>query len=108
MAERKYMPIQEFYDTGLLQEVNRQFFHPRGLALTVNVPETPEEEFSIKGIWDVREDPEGIFFDASENLAPQATYAEQLLEDHKETRLKNLGFIIQPVSVLPPKEDADG
>ena len=29
----KYLNGDEICDSGLLQEVNRQFFHPRGFAL---------------------------------------------------------------------------
>lgn len=52
----KYLSVPEFIDEGYLQEANRQFFHPLGLALEAN-PETGE----IK-VWDYRDDPEGILF----------------------------------------------
>lgn len=35
MSERKRMPIAEFSRLGYLQEANRQFFHPHGLALEI-------------------------------------------------------------------------
>lgn len=57
----KRMNIQEFMDHGYLQEVNRQFFHPLGLALEVVVSD--DEEPRIGGVWDYRDDPEGIYFD---------------------------------------------
>lgn len=31
----KVVPVQDFIDEGWLQEANRQFFHPRGTALTI-------------------------------------------------------------------------
>ena len=31
----KYLDLIEFRDFGFLQEVNRQFFHPLGLALEI-------------------------------------------------------------------------
>ena len=31
--EQKYMPIKEFRERGYLQELNRRFLHPLGLAL---------------------------------------------------------------------------
>src|SRR5438445_10887455 len=37
----KHMPIREFVDEGYLQEVNRQFLHPLGLALEVTVASEP-------------------------------------------------------------------
>lgn len=60
MAKKiKRMNIQEFRHLGFLQEANRLFFHPLGLALEVII--TDEEE-SLGGIWDFRNDPEGILF----------------------------------------------
>lgn len=35
--EIKYMDVAEFRELGFLQEANRQFFHPLGLALSVAV-----------------------------------------------------------------------
>lgn len=35
MTDIKRMPIREFKDLGFLQEANRQFFHPHGLALEI-------------------------------------------------------------------------
>lgn len=43
MSEIKYMEVDEFVSVGFLQEANRLFFHPRGLALAVGV--LGEEEF---------------------------------------------------------------
>lgn len=33
--EIKWLPIEEFQKLGYLQEANRQFFHPHGLALAI-------------------------------------------------------------------------
>ena len=55
----KRMNITEFRYLGLLQEVNRLFFHPRGLALEVTVEGQTER---IGGIWDYRSDLEGMEF----------------------------------------------
>ena len=56
----KKMDIKEFYKKGFLQECNRQFFHPLGLALEVELDD--DGNATLDGIWDNREDPEGIFF----------------------------------------------
>lgn len=56
----KFIDIKEFREKGFLQEVNRQFFHPLGLALAVYIDEDGNE--SLQGVWDYREDPEGNFF----------------------------------------------
>lgn len=56
----RYMPVSEFRKEGYLQEVNRLFFHPLGLALSVAVDEDGSESFGP--IWDDRKDPAGIRF----------------------------------------------
>lgn len=56
----KYIDVKEFRELGFLQEANRQFFHPLGLALEVVVDEDGEE--SLGNIWDYRDDPEGILY----------------------------------------------
>ena len=42
----KYIDIKEFVSNGFLQEANRQFFHPLGLALEVRVNGDGEEHLS--------------------------------------------------------------
>jgi hypothetical protein len=57
------MDPQEFRDEGFLQEVNRQFFHPLGLAMAVMIDYGLDEDgFMSVSIWDERDDPEGWFF----------------------------------------------
>ena len=88
----QYMDVETFRALGFLQEANRQFFHPHGLALEWNSGFTKEgvaallersgvrfgEEAQehiwtfiksagldrprISGIWDDRDDPEGIAY----------------------------------------------
>ena len=57
--EIKYLDLYEFIDEGYLQEANRLFFHPLGLALQVYFED--DVPAGIK-VWDYREDPEGIAF----------------------------------------------
>lgn len=59
--EVKYMDIKEFQEKGYLQEVNRQFLHTLGLALTIIINDK-DESYSITGIQDFRDDIEGISF----------------------------------------------
>ena len=56
----KQMDIAEFRDVGFLQEVNRLFFHPMGLALFVTVND--DGTVQLGGILDERDDPEGWIF----------------------------------------------
>ena len=57
----KHMDIKEFREIGFLQEANRQFFHPLGLALEITTEENGIPEH-ISGVWDYRGDPEGVAF----------------------------------------------
>lgn len=61
MEDIKRIDLNELRNEGFLQEVNRLFFHPLGLALEVIVDEDGNVE-KLGGIWDYRDDPEGMFF----------------------------------------------
>lgn len=56
----KYIDIKEFRELGYLQELNRRFLHPLGLALEVGINDDGTEY--LKEIWDYRDDPEGIYY----------------------------------------------
>jgi hypothetical protein len=60
VSDINYLDIAEFRELGFLQEANRLFFHPLGLALEVVVNDDGTEK--LGGIWDYRDDPEGIIF----------------------------------------------
>jgi hypothetical protein len=103
MSEIKKMNLTEFRKFGLLQEVNRLFFHPLGLALEFSQDDKGND--SISGIWDYREDPEGVLFADSLLTLPDfhkkmKDVAEFTLAQHTK-RLKTIGFIIQK----PPLEN---
>jgi len=80
----KRMKVKEFREIGFLQEVNRQFFHPLGLALEIIVKckESPNVadsgEMLIGGIWDYRDDPEGM------------TFGKDMIEKNKIERVEQL------------------
>jgi hypothetical protein len=99
VSEIKRMDIKEFRESGLLREINRQWLHPRGLALEVLTYEDGEEV--LGGIWDYRDDPEGMLYDkktvASEKAVEGAAYAQELYKSKVSTRFENYGFVIQPV-----------
>ena len=61
MNKERYMSIEELQGEGYLQEVNRLFFHRLGLALEV-VVDVESGEARLGGVWDRRDDPEGILF----------------------------------------------
>ena len=59
----KTITAREFMDRGYLQEVNRQFLHPLGLALAISIDEDdPDDPGEFYSVWDYREDPEGMTF----------------------------------------------
>lgn len=89
------LALREFVDSGLLQEVNRQFFHPLGLALYVrNGGSGP----ALGGIWDGRDDPEGFIFEA---FTPEEIERGRVIQAEQERRASArygvLGFGVQPL-----------
>lgn len=97
----KYMPIDEFRNIGFLQEVNRQFFHPLGLALSITIDK--EQKYRLDGILDYRDDPEGIYFDMDLSEEKAKNVAE--LRDSKEAvRKKLFGSTIQPIKKCKKEE----
>lgn len=58
----RYMPIAEFQSLGFLQEVNRLVLHPAGLALEITIDPARPDDAHISGVWDYRDDPEGVAF----------------------------------------------
>ena len=82
----KRMNLNEFQKEGYLQEVNRLFFHPLGLALEVVVNNDGEIE-SLGGIWDYRADPEGMLFP---DLTDHATaYKAKHIKKLQKKKAKN-------------------
>ena len=82
-----------------MQEANRRFFHPLGLALEIIVDEDTGEE-RLGGIWDYRDDPEGIIFTDSVVETPEFKQRieniEKELTKKMKSREKIFGFFIQP------------
>lgn len=88
------MSVSEFRELGYLQELNRQFLHPLGLALSVRIEDDGTE--TLDGIWDSRHDPEGIRyaeFDAGD--VKKAQYVMQEQKERAKIRQKILGYVIQ-------------
>jgi hypothetical protein len=96
------MDLTEFREEGYLQEVNRRFFHPLGLALGVSV--RPVEEPRLV-VFDSRDDPEGVYF-AKMSLAAKAANIDRLWVERQSARMAALGWMVQPADSDP--EQADG
>lgn len=94
--EIKFMDIAEFRALGLLQEVNRSFFHPLGLALSVEIDEDGNER--LQGLWDGRDDPEGWLYVKEYGYdAEKVRIAHEFMWEKYAQRLESLGFVIQQV-----------
>ena len=89
----KTMNIAEFREKGFLQEANRLFFHPLGLALSINIDESGEE--SLGEIWDYRDDPEGLLFGPGIISKEKTKHVLQLMQGKIEQRTSVLGGPIQ-------------
>lgn len=83
---------------GVIQEANRQFFHPIGWMLGVRV-ENPD---GISGLFLVHDDdPEGCgFADLDDEDRAKAAKVREVQQRMAAIRTKNLGYVIQPLE--PP------
>lgn len=96
----KKMDAKEFRELGLLQEVNRRFLHPMGLALEIVVDDdTGEHRFGE--VWDYRDDPEGIVFAEGIVLKDKAAKVAELFHAKFEERSRKFGWHIQPAEPKP-------
>lgn len=92
-----YMNIEEFRSEGYLTEVNRRVLHPLGLALEVDVNDAGE--WVLSGVWDYRDDPEGIRYEgpALEAASENASHIAQIEQQRRPVREATLGYFIQDV-----------
>lgn len=100
----KRIDIKEFREKGYLQEVNRQFLHPLGLALEIIADDDGNEK--LGGIWDGREDPEGIYYDLQNSSVERN---KKFFENRKfvldeartkePARIKLFGSVIEPIKI---------
>ncbi len=93
----KEFNLNDFMDNGILQEVNRQFFHPLGLALAVDV----DDDGSVTGLACVFEtdDPEGIAFMPPDPV--KAAAFQEYAKGRAPKRLEGLGWIVEPDGCEP-------
>jgi len=92
----KRMDIAEFRQLGFLQEANRLFFHPLGLALEVVVDDDGTER--LGGVWDYRGDPEGMVYgqDVLDGAKAQNVANEQARHLNAREAMFD-GYYIQPI-----------
>jgi hypothetical protein len=96
----KRMTAKEFRELGLLQEVNRLFLHPMGLALECVIEDDGTEHFGQ--VWDSRDDPEGFVFAeaAYENKKQKVDVVNALFEAKRKVREAKFGWHIQPLDIV--------
>mgnify|MGYP000411522241 CR=1 FL=1 len=87
----RYMTPAELQSSGVLQEVNRLFFHRIGLALAVD-PSTDldKDGYMRVQVWDDRDDPEGWFFGSACD-ASKADSVQDLMASKLDVRIGVLG-----------------
>ena len=105
----EWIDIKEFRESGYLEEVNRRFFHPIGLAMAVHVDDEGVE--TIAGIYDDREDPEGWIMGYSSWPDPdvqrarareRAMFIDAERNKRAMARFTKFGWITQPPGVDAP------
>jgi len=94
------MNLKEFSDKGYLQEINRQFLHPLGLAFGILVDDNNEYHFDK--IYDYRDDPEGCRFggmqgERLDKFKNSAKFIKDEMTNRRMTRFKALKYWIQPI-----------
>lgn len=96
------MDIKEFRNLGYLQEINRQFLHPLGLALEIAIEEDGTEHLS--SIWDFRTDEEGMRYGLDGNhreririFRERAAYVAERQAELARKRTAMFGYVVEPI-----------
>jgi len=95
------LQLADFVSLGYLQEVNRLFFHPLGLALAITHDGSTDRPVCLGPILDHRSDPDGIAFSFLTEELPDAKRLADFVESERKKRepgrIKILGSPIEPV-----------
>jgi hypothetical protein len=93
------LPVKEFRELGYLQELNRTFLHPLGLALSIINAE--DNKLILGEIIDARKDPEGFIYTLEdEDVRDFQEKANNVLDEwnnRKAARKELLGYMVQPI-----------
>lgn len=112
MSERatKFIDLNVLREEGFLQEANRLYFHPLGLALQLGV--NRHGRANSLSVWDYREDPEGVIFDEATMSAEKGENVAREFAKHAGPRGEMFGgSSIQPLPPITPmsiKDEEDG
>jgi molecular chaperone GrpE len=109
-TEVKKINIKEFREMGYLQELNRRFLHPLGLAMEISINENGDEELS--GVWDYRDDSEGIYYDINnsddvrkDKFKKNKEFIDNEIINRYKSRKDQIGFDIELIPNSPEKYD---
>lgn len=91
----KRIDIKEFREFGWVQEINRLMLHPAGLALEVNVDDDGNE--TLGGVWDYREDAEGVLYSDGVMNSDKAERVAEAMCSKAEHRFKYFGTNVQVI-----------
>jgi hypothetical protein len=89
LATSGVLDLKELRNAGYLQEVNRLFFHPLGLALAIQ----PDNRLCVL---DRRADLEGFVFSDPSSLTEKADLIEAERQRRRIPRMLKLGYFVQP------------
>lgn len=108
MKEQRLMDLAAFRDEGYLQEVNRQFFHPLGLALALVTDDSGGGDAKLC-VMDERHDAEGWRFviNNAQELRDLMTQRDKILAEvdlRAPTRTKALGYWVQPLEYFSDRK----
>jgi hypothetical protein len=93
VTDENRIDIKEFLNSGYLQEANRRFFHPLGLALEVEVND--DGNYKLGGVWDYRNDPEGIYFSEETMNREKYENVQREWSQRQRARREILGYVEQ-------------
>ena len=102
-TEEKFVDAKEFREKGYLQELNRRFLHPLGLALSIRTHDDGSE--TIGDILDFRDSKEGGYYDISnsteerkERFRANKKFIDNELIKRCSDRFSTLGFAdVEPI-----------
>ena len=110
----KMLNSNELRSSGILQEVNRQFFHKMNMALLVSMDKFKDEEIcKIEGVCSFSNiDNIGLEFGFSKydinkkkKAIENAKNVENLMEKYKQGRVKKFGSTTEPLPLLKKEKD---
>ena len=96
-----HLDLNVFREKGYLQEVNRRFFHPLGVALELFIC---NDDVVFLRVQDYRKDPEGVIYDLKnsdverkQRFLKNKKYIDKEIEKRRFVREKLFGSIIEPI-----------